>query len=139
MSRAVNANDLARILLYVENQAREVRATLEQALPEGTFVNDLELPKEHRTHWLECHVRDYRINCVLAALNWKTTPTTEPDGYVGANLVTEQSPTLGQSRRVSLFSRHRFWPRQRRNSSDFTDRVPGYSLNPCFRIPGISS
>ena len=40
--------------------------------------------------------------------------------------------------RGGLLSRHGTWPRQRRNSSDFTDGAPSYNLRSYSRILGTS-
>ena len=85
--RCRNADELAVSLHRVFSDAQQVRAVLEQ-----TIRPDADSSREESMFWLECHVRDYVIDHVLAALNWRLFPTGDPVEYAASNLVTEQSP-----------------------------------------------
>lgn len=88
-----------------------------------------------------CHPRKPDKNDTIQA-DFGEEPTSV--GYPRRSKLHNSSSVMGCAiscapRMVSLFSRRRFWPRQHRNSSDFTVRAAGYKLIPCSRIPGISS
>lgn len=92
MSRCLNADNFRQALANVFQTADQVRAVLEQSRPVAADRTPQETLNSRREFWLECHVRDFVIDQVLSALNWQMRPWDTADGYVAANLVTEQSP-----------------------------------------------
>lgn len=106
MSRCLNADNFRQALADVFRTADQVRAVLEQSKPVTADSTPAETLKTQRDFWLECHVRDFVIDQILSALNWQMQPWDAADGYIAANLVTEQSPN-GSPRFKAATDEHR--------------------------------
>jgi hypothetical protein len=96
VSRCLNARNFQQALADVFRTADQVRAVLEQSKRITADVTPAETRGTREELWLECHVRDFVIDQFLSALNWQMQPWDTADGYVAANLVTEQSPDGSQ-------------------------------------------
>lgn len=92
MSRCLNADNFRQALADVFRTADQVRAVLEQSTPITANRTPADTLNARQEFWLECHVRDFVIDQILSALNWQMRPWDTADGYIAANLVTEQSP-----------------------------------------------
>jgi hypothetical protein len=92
VSRCLNADNFRQALADVFRTADQVRAVLEQSTSVTANGTPADVLNARRELWLECHVRDFVIDQILSALNWQMRPWDTADGYIAANLVTEQSP-----------------------------------------------
>jgi len=85
-----NSDDLRVNLTQAFRAAQAVRAVLEQAPPIDAQESPEQAIETRREIWLECHARDFVIDHILSALNWRLQPSIEAGEYIQANLVTEQ-------------------------------------------------
>lgn len=90
MTRCWNADEFHEALTEIFRAAGQVRAVLEQSVPQA--VKEEHARMDRAKFWLECHARDFIIDHVLSVLNWQLQPSMDAGEYIGANLVTEQSP-----------------------------------------------
>ncbi len=139
MSRCLNADNFRQALAEVFRTADQVRAVLEQSKPVSAADTPAEQLKEQQEYWLECHVRDFVIDQLLSALNWQTRLWEAADGYIAANLVTEQSP--GGSRRFKAATEEHRRRMDYLGYSRETDRplVVIEAKRPSVQLPGASS
>jgi hypothetical protein len=90
--RCWNADEFEGELTKLFRASDQMRAVLEQLAPKPNAENERKALQERVKFWLECHTRDFCLDHLLASLNWQLSPSLDPQEYITANLVIEQSP-----------------------------------------------
>ena len=89
MTRCWNSDDLRGAFREVFQEANEVRVALGQYVAADT--TEKQRHEDRDKLWLECHARDFIVDQILAALNWRLRPLMDARDYAASNLVIEQS------------------------------------------------
>lgn len=140
VTRWWNADEFHDELAKRFRASDQMRAVLEQGIPKAGAENERKALEERVQFWLECHTRDFCLDHLLAALNWQVSPSLDPQEYITANLVIEQSPDADGQVRL----REELSERSRRMDYLGYDRATDEPLfvveakRPSVRLPGVT-